>query len=118
VGTEGLAVPGASAGKTLTKQSKHIRWLTCPPRLGRTALPADGLLAPGAHNRAIPLAGEHVAGVMQNRLDLDEEGAGGADQVATARRRAMTVRACRWGCHTISPPEKDVSFPQRPGITP
>src|SRR5215471_6822883 len=78
-----------------------------PPRVGRKALPADRLLAPGAHDLTIPLAGEQVAGVMQDLLDLGEEGAGGADQVATARVRAMIVRVCRWGCHTLSFLEKD-----------
>ena len=80
---------------------------TLPPRVGRKAFPADGLLAPGAHDLAIPLAGEHVACVMQDHLGLGEEGAGGANQVATACVRAITVHACRWGCHTLSSPEKD-----------
>ena len=50
-----------------------------PPRVWRTALPADGLLTPRAHNLAIPLAGEHVTCVLQDRLDLGEESAGVAD---------------------------------------
>ena len=50
-----------------------------PPRVWRTALPADGLLTPRAHNLAIPLAGEHVTCVLQDRLDLGEESTEVAD---------------------------------------
>ena len=83
------------------------RMAALPPRVGRTALPADGSLTPGAHNLAISLAGEHIARVIQDRLDLGEEDAKVADQLTTAVVRAMTSCKCRWECHTISPPEKD-----------
>jgi hypothetical protein len=55
-----------------------------PPRGLLGTLPADGLLAPGAHNLAIPQAGQGLARVVQDLLGRDDERARVLDQQAAA----------------------------------
>src|SRR5262245_36979112 len=67
------------ARKTLVAQTQAHR----PWRRLAAALPADGVLAPGAHDLAIALASQGLTGVAQDLLDAGHEGAGVLDQLAT-----------------------------------
>ena len=55
-----------------------------PPGVWLKALPSDRLLAPGADNRAIPLAGLGLVRLMQDLLGRGDERARVLDQPATA----------------------------------
>src|SRR5215475_7372240 len=87
--------------KHVRKTGKANTMADLPPDRPGSALKADGLLAPGAHNPEIALAGEGLVRSRDQHVRRGDERPRVVHQLATAVDFHTTDREHGWGWHTV-----------------